>query len=351
VTQFVPVSVISTAQFGPRSTDFGSLNGFRITGGWWADQDRSWGLETSFFMLARGSDRFSAQTARPGSPFQINTGVTNSIFVVNPTIITTSTGATFVGPNDVTLQSQTPILLTRQATSQTLGSSSVNLYSAELNARCVGLQFGCVDFGGLVGGRYIRFEDRLNVDSRVTLSRPAGVVDPTPVPFADPLNITTHDQIRVFNDFIGAQAGADVDVKFGSFFLYSRFKMGVGTIIQHADVTSSTAVSGSPTVPGGNLFGPADQGNHDKSRFGFIDELNLKLGYQLTDYFRAYVGYDGLYLGHFARAGASSTVNTLNTTVQVAGTTNNVNLSAPAFHFGQQDVWVQGLSFGFMVNY
>src|SRR5206468_3103385 len=128
--------------------------------------------------------------------------------------------------------------------------------------------------------------------------------------------------------------------KFGSFFIYSRLKGGVGTIFQHANVASASSTTtvppptpGTPptmTTAGGTLFGPGDLGDHDKTRFGFVGELNLKVGYLITNNLRAYVGYDGLYMGHMARAGTSSVINTLNTNVAVAGTTNNVNLSAPA---------------------
>src|SRR5262249_24967475 len=138
------------------------------------------------------------------------------------------------------------------------------------------------------------------------------------------LSFNSLDRIKMTNNFIACEVGTEIDAKCGSFFLNTRFKGGVGPILQHAEVDSQTQLinrdPAAPTppgrvTPGGLLVGPTDVGDHDRNRFGFLCEVQLKAGYQITDCWRAYVGYDGLYLGHMARAGASSVVNSLNTNV------------------------------------
>lgn len=347
---FSPVSIVSNTQFGiGRSTDYGEQMGARFTAGWWADSDYNCGFEVSAFMLERGSDSFSAVAAVSGNQFLVQTGFNRNVFLVQGGM--------------QSLIGNFAVFAVRETTSATFGSAANHLWGGELNTRCKALQFGCVDVGGLVGVRYIMFQDELAIVNSTRLFRPAGfpvTQGDASASLSSDLTFQTQDRIRIYNNFVGGQIGVDADVKFGSFFVYSRLKGGVGTIFQHARVDSSTQVINRDpvalqppgrTTAGGLLVGPADVGDHDKTRFGFVGELNLKFGWQVTDWFRAYVGYDGLYMGHFARAANSSVINTLNTNVRVANSTNNVSVSAPAFRFNDQDVWAQGLNFGFEVNY
>jgi len=347
-TGFAPVSIISTTQTGIRSFDYGDQSGFRLTAGWWADSDCLCGIEASYFMLNRGGDSFSAVAAASGNQFLINTGFNRDVFLV--------TGGA------QTLLSTSPVFAVRETTSATFGSSSNNLLGFQLNGRCRALQFGCIDVGCLVGARYVLFRDELEVFNQTRLFRPAGfpITDgDASASLSSDLTFQTHDHVRIYNNYVGGQVGADVDVKCGSFFVYSRITTGVGPIFEHANIDSTTQLinaGGGPTPPGrvssgGLLAGPGDVGTQQKTRFGFVGEFNLKVGYQITDWFRAYVGYDGLYLAHFARAGASTTINSLNTNVRVANSTDNVSVSAPAFRFGNQDTWAEGLNFGFELNY
>jgi hypothetical protein len=347
---FAPVSIVSDTRFGiGKSTDYGAQSGFRLTGGWWVDSDGYFAIEGSYFMLQRGSDSFSALAAVSGNQFLINTGFNRNLFLVSGT--------------SQTLLSTFPIFAVRETTSSTFGTGSNNLLGFELNARCMALRFGCVDFGYLVGARYIRFEDEIAIANSTRLFRPAGfpITDgDASASLSSDLTFQTQDRIRLYNNYVGGQIGAEMDAKFGSFFVNTRIKGGVGTIFQHASIDSTTQVINrdpiAQTPPsrlssGGLLVGPADVGDHDKERFGFVSEFNLKVGYLITDCIRAYVGYDGLYMGHFARAGNSSVINTLNTSVSVAGSSNSFNVSAPAFRFKDQDVWVQGLNFGVEVSF
>jgi hypothetical protein len=143
-------------------------------------------------------------------------------------------------------------------------------------------------------------------------------------------------------------------------YINTRLKGGVGTIFRKAQINSATQLINNDPVAiqpqtqlagGGLLVGPADVGSQNDNRFGFLGEFNLKVGYQVSDNLRMFVGYDGLYMGHMARAGLGSTINTLSTTITVANSTNQAQVSAPAFRFKEQDVWVQGLSCGVELQY
>lgn len=347
---FAPVSIVTNTQFGgARSTDYGEQMGFRLTAGAWLDAEAGVGVEASFFMLERGAEARSAVAAVSGNQFLVDTGFSRNVFLVQGGMQSS------IGNFQV--------FAVRETTSATYLTAANNLLGLEANVRCRTLQFGCVDLGLLVGPRYIMFRDEIALANNTRLFRPAGfpITDgDASASLSSDLTFTTQDRIRVYNHFVGGQIGGEVDAKFGSFFINSRLKGGVGTIFQHANVDSNTRViNNDPAVTtpasratsGGLLVGPADVGQHDKTRFGFVGEFNLKVGYQITDWLRGYVGYDGLYLGHVARAGASSVINTLNTNVRVANSTNNVNVSAPAFRFNDQDLWAQGVNFGFELSY
>ena len=107
----------------------------------------------------------------------------------------------------------------------------------------------------------------------------------------------------------------------------------------------------SSSTAGGLLAGPNDNGRHTREVVSIIPEVDVKVGYQFTDWLRGYVGYSGIYLNNVARAGDNNAVNTQNTTVTVASTPINVNVSQPTFRFRNQDVTVQGITFGFQASY
>src|SRR4051794_926704 len=126
---FAPVSIVSSTQTGiGKSSDYGAQSGFRVTAGWWVDPDNYFGIESSFFMLQRGSDAFSAVAAASGNQFLINTGFTRNLFLVQG-------GAQ-------SLLASFPVFAVRETVSSTYGSASNNLYGFQLNARCKPLQFG-----------------------------------------------------------------------------------------------------------------------------------------------------------------------------------------------------------------
>jgi hypothetical protein len=346
--------------FGANSTNFGDLNGARFTVGYWFDQDQTWGVEAMVYGLERGRDAFSAVQSIPSNQLFINTGFTRSLFLLN-------------ADGSRTLQNTFPVLIIRQADSAVTGTSGVNLYGGELNSRCVGLRYGCVDFGGLLGVRYLEVRDDLAVFNQVHLFRP----DPATFPIvigegteslSNDVTYSTSDRIRAYNHFYGVQVGADMDAKFGSWFTYLRLKLAAGPNFQTAQVDSLTNINNNNvplpvanattvTVPptrtafGGLLAGPADYGRHTRTRFSVLPELNLKVGYQFTSWLRGYVGYDGLFLTNVARAGNLSSISTINTNVQIAGTPNSVSAAAPAFRWHDQDFWAQGFNVGFQIAY
>jgi hypothetical protein len=352
VVGFAPVSIVSNSSFGNTKTDFSSQVGGRITLGYWFDREQTWGLEVTGETVDRGVNHFAVDSGNSPNQFFINTGFTRSLFLVN------------AGPPVTqTLLSTFPILVVRQAQSNVLGSSTNDFYSGEINATGVFLRVGCLDIGGLFGFRYLLYQEEINLATNSRLFRPAGFPVTTgdaTASLSQDLTFSTVDSVRVRNHFFGAQAGLDLDFKFGSFFLDVRGKLALGDMHQQVQVSGvAQVVNNDPARPtpasslssGGLFSGPLDQGTHSRDRFSYVPEVNARFGCQVTSWLRAYFGYDGLLIGHAGRAADATTTNTLSNTITVAGSTNSVNVSQPAFRFSDRDVWVNGFTLGCELRY
>ncbi|MFO0876073.1 MAG: BBP7 family outer membrane beta-barrel protein [Gemmataceae bacterium] len=354
VTGYVESSFSNAATFGfGSSTDTGSQSGTRFSFGYWADSDMSFGVEGVFLYLAQSSDRFAGRASVANDQFIINTGFAPTDFLVD------ADGATSV-------LAVYDALAVRQASSTLVGTTATAMWGAEINTRCMAFRVGGCDIGTIAGFRYLGFKDEMNLYNSVFLTRPAGVQETATertVSLSNNLVLNTSDRTRIWNHFYGGQFGVDFDWNFGSLFVYSRFKAGFGGTRQVADVNSTTSIINneptrlvdgvlrntsppSSTSPGGLLSAPGDNGRHERNVFSFVPEINLKVGYYVTDWFKIHAGYDWLWMTNVARAGASVTQTTLQTNVNVGNTNETINVTAPAFRFQNSDVWIQGVNFG-----
>ncbi len=357
ITGYAPVSIASNSTFGAGSrTDTGYSNGGRFDFGFWADSDMSYGLQAGFLFLAPTTDHFASLSGQSPGQFILDTGFTKTLFLVTPAVPPATTPTT-------SPLSTTQVFVTRQASSSLSGVASNQLYGGELNARGVFVRIGGTDIGGLAGFRALAFKDELSLTNNVTLTQPPGI-PPTSTDasatLSNNLTFSSRDHTRVWNYFYGGQVGMDIDSKFGSFFVNACGKVAFGGTHQVVDINSSTMIVNndpmrlsppSSSTAGGLLAGPNDNGRHTREVVSIIPEVDVKVGYQFTDWLRGYVGYSGIYLNNVARAGDNNAVNTQNTTVTVASTPINVNVSQPTFRFRNQDVTVQGITFGFEAKY
>jgi hypothetical protein len=347
LTLISPVSITNNVTFGTGNrADYGTTLGGRFALGFWCDPDMTWGLEANALIMERAIDHFSAIQGATPNQFNLNLGTAN-LFLVN---------AGTVSPNGTI-----PIIVPRASVTSLVGNVSTALYGGELNARCVGLRYGCVDVGGLLGFRYLSVTEALGLTTNSHLFLPPGLSDPTGSTFSQDLNFSTMDQIRTKNNYYAAQVGVDVDAKFGSFFVYARGKVALGDMNQHATVSGMTSVinndAAHPAPPtsstlGGQLSSPGDSGmGFTRNRLAFVPELNVKLGYQVCTWLRAFVGYDVMTINDVARAGGVTTLNTLNNNITVAGAINNVRIAQPTFRFSDQRIVTQGANFGIELRY
>jgi Putative beta barrel porin-7 (BBP7) len=359
-SQLTPVFLQSSSSL-PQAVG-GDHSGGRFSAGYWFGDDQSVGIEGRVFYLenlAANSAIFTNNNSAD-TTFTAATGQTNTVLVTGGT--TTATPIVFLG----------------QANSAALVTSAKQMWGAELNGRCIFLEAAGIQFGGVAGFRYLQFHELLTVNDSTTLT-----LTPTDTPvvsLATPngttipitsaaFNVNSLNSITTYNNFYGAQVGADFNVNIGRFFVDTRGTLGLGVMNQQVNINGSngasltttttpttvvgTATPGTPTTttqsitqPGGLFAGPSDLGNHGRNRLAFLPELTVKVGYDVTDWFRLFVGFDTLYVSNVVRPSLVTGQSSTNVTATVAGTTQHLTVNQPSFRFSDTNIWAYGITFG-----
>jgi hypothetical protein len=135
----------------------------------------------------------------------------------------------------------------------------------------------------------------------------------------------------------------------GRFSLDVLAKVALGFIESSVTAVGSNT-TGAATNAGGLLVQPGTNiGYRDRAEPNAIPEIGVKLGYQVRNNIRAYVGYSFLYWYHVVRAGDQVDLGVDPSFVGLgAGVGNPVR---PAQRFQDTDIWVQGITLGFEWRY
>jgi hypothetical protein len=312
----------TTVLFGGPVND-GMRVGERLRGGMWFDDCHICGVEGSFFFLGQSVDEFQ-HVCQPGDftsrPF-FNTaiGAQDAELLCFPGL---TTGNIFI-----------------RATSEFLGADAN--WRRKLYCDCSTR----VDL--LVGFRYLHLGDDLAVQETVTNLDPAsGVVGES---------FILSDRFNTNNNFYGGQFGFAGEFHAGRAYLDWRTLFGFGATTRVVTIAGSTtfvdAVTPLPTVtqPGGLLAQPSNIGQRTSTGFSVVPELAVNLGYQVTDHFRAFVGYTFIYWSQVARAGEQINLN-----IDPAQIPSRVGPGVgvnPPFIFHPNDFWAQGINLGLEFRY
>src|SRR5262249_44828964 len=145
----------------------------------------------------------------------------------------------------------------------------------------------------------------------------------------DPGNrFIVNDSFATRNRFYGGQLGLDGEWRLGRFFLGGVVKVGLGQTHQEVDIAGMqqlfTPAGGKTAFNGGLLALPSNSGHFSRDQFSVVPEIGLKLGYNVTENVRVFVGYDLIYWTNVLRPG-----DQIDTTLNTAQIPNfNIN---PAF--------------------
>jgi hypothetical protein len=216
------------------------------------------------------------------------------------------------------------------ATGQLAIGTSSEMLGADVNGVFGLIEEEAVQAWLLVGGRYLHFNEDLDIGELVTQSADAA----SGLPQA---TFLLQDSFRTHNNFFGGQLGLRALLRSGAWSVELQGKTALGSTHQSIFIDGWTVatVGGSTSVgAGGLLTSPANIGEYSRDRFTVVPEGTVNLGYQLTSHFRGFVGYNILYWSSVVRPGP-----------QVVG------LAGPTLAGVGSDLWVQGLNLGLEVTY
>jgi hypothetical protein len=332
----LPVPLLSTGAIGAPGTstllgnqqiDNEGFQGGRFSAGYWFDDQHAWGIEGIYFFLGQRSvsEQFNSNPfggSVVGFPF----------FDVSGTA--TATGL----PGEAFMALGVP------GASVTHASVSLSsfLQGAEVNGLYNLWCCNCLRVDLLAGLRFLQLQEKLGFATEMTtLGVGPGLT-----------SMSTQDQFNTRNDFYGGQVGAKAEYVVGPWFVNGTAKVALGDIHEILDVSGQNTISmagGSPVTTTGGLFAQRTNIGHlSHNRFAVIPEVDFNVGYQFTDWFRAFVGYSFLAVSDVARPGDQIDRN-VNPTQLFGGTLAGPARPLPLLR--ESSFWAQGINFGVELRY
>jgi hypothetical protein len=302
--------------YGNNAVGSGPRSGGRFMLGYWFGDEHCLGLEGGGFFLGTRTPGFSASSN--GTP------------ILARPFVDAVTGAQTVelvaGPNVLA------------GTISVSDRSSFWGYEANLRTN---ICCQCRCYTDLIAGfRALGLDEDLRINEQLMVLRAPGGM------------FTVEDRFNVRNRFYGGQVGTVTQYQLGRWSFDFITKLAIGNTHQTVDISGSTLIldprTGSSQNVGGLLAQRSNIGHYSRDVFGFVPEVNLNVGYQLTDHCRLYLGYNFIYWTNVVRPGnqIDPVVNTAQLPPPQPG-----GPARPAFTFRGSDFWAQGINFGLEFRY
>jgi Putative beta barrel porin-7 (BBP7) len=324
---------------GNRGTlSLGSTSGFRINTGIWRPQDMRLGVEVGGLYMAPVSNTVFMRSSDQGIPLLARpfistaTGVQSVLIASSPGVVN---GDVF-----------------SRATTNFWGieaSGLFNLYrTCPDNCRSWTLN--------LVGGyRFAEFQETLSLSTRAT-ALPGRTLPYAGTTVSSPTTVEVRDRFDALNKFHGGQVGLQSQFSSGRWYVGATGKVGFGATNQRVIVDGiSSAVNpntqeSSQTL--GGLFANASNiGRYKADQFAILTDVNGTVGYNFTRWLTGTVGYNFIHLSSVARPGNLFNGRVDPALVPTSGTYGTGANGSPLFTVKQDDFFVHGLNFGFIVRY
>lgn len=200
------------------------------------------------------------------------------------------------------------------------------------------------EFDGIVGVRYLRLEDYLDIDAETNATDGGG---------------STHDRFETRDSFYGGQIGVRHVLDFDNWRIETCAKVAVGDTNEVLDISGSSTLPASVAgaaghqLPGGFYTASSNIGKTSTNRCGFVNEDTFNVSYKLTDNVQFTVGYTFLYWDRVFRSGDQIDHN-LNPSLipafapTISGTSGPAN---PQRLNTESTFWAEGISFGVRIAF
>jgi hypothetical protein len=309
--------------------------GARFSAGWWFDPCGVHGVDASAFFTGRRTSNYTVNTDhvpdlyRPF--FAPNTGIPSLNNL--PGQFREIVGIRNIGING-----------------QFVAQNSSFFWGADVNYRR-NIWCGCAGrIDAFAGFRYLNLDESLTMTEAINVTRTIVVQNAAGTPIGQ-LNagttIAVRDRFATDNNFFGGQLGLDIALRRNRWTLDVRPALALGVTHQRVCVDGSFVQSSPPVnAVGGLLALNSNIGCRGSDEFSVVPQVTTRVGYQVTERFRAFVGYDFLYWTNVVRPGDQ--IDTVLDTRRIPGGPGGdpINAVRPAPLINSSDFWAQGLSLG-----
>lgn len=304
--------------FGGRNYDGEMRSGFRTQAVYWLDDCQRCGLYGDFLNLGRAQSSLAA--GGPGTV--VGRPFVNALTELRDAELVTFPGVVGGG---VAANTSTDVIG---------GGGGV------IKNLCCNPCVGRLDL--LLGYRYLGVFDDLAVYESLSAREGSAAAPGT--------TFQIRDQFRARNHFHGVNLGLAGERRRDRLFVQGWAAVALGVSHQVLTVDGTTVI----TDPAGNvvtvgrgglLTQPSNIGEYERNRFAVVPEAGVRVGYQVTDRLRAYVGYTFLYVSSVTRTGdmIDPRVNP-NQFVPTPAVVTGPAL--PVFDPPTRGFWAQGVSVG-----
>ncbi len=298
------------------------ISGGRLRFGVWLDKCHQWGLGAEYFQIGEDTESFRATSggtpilARPFFNTQLNRE--DSELIAFPNVVSGTGGV------DVSTE---------------LVGWGVHLrHLRQCNEGCnSGLFCGCPEHfcsrtEVMVGYRNLQLTEGVGISEDLVGINPAN-------------NFAIRDQFNTRNQFSGLDLGWMYRRTRGYWTFDSTLRLALGNTRQTIRIDGTTRIDNGPVQQGGLLAQSSNIGFYKNNEFSVVPEIDLNLGYQLTDHLRLIGGYTFIYWSNVVRPGDQISRD-LNTDLLPPPNTPIAGAARPEFKLDTTDYWVQGLNFG-----
>lgn len=298
---------------GGENIEQDAQSGIRLTVG--VPLRSCWALEGTFLYVGESSTRLGVASNGSGTSAVLSRpyfDIVNNIENADPVALPFVQG----GAVNVELQSR--------------------LWGFEVNGRRTGRN-GANGLQFLAGFRYLELEENLTITA-TTQDIPVGTGNRT----------VLVDFFGAENRFYGGQVGLAGEWCFGKLSVGAQGKIALGCLEQRQNINGSRVIvdetTGTTTAFAAALLAqPTNTGEFSRNRFAVVPEININLGYQVTERVRATVGYTFLCISDVTRPGEQ--IDRVINTTQFPP--NNLTGAArPTATFRDGDFWTHGLNVG-----
>ncbi len=325
----------SAPLLGP-NLDYRLNSGGKLFLGSWLDDAATFGIEASGFCLETHTIHEKADSDRTGGAPLIARPFYNTLAGQGGAAIVTApadvVGGRYVGGLNLFGDSRT--------------------WGAEANARVNALAGSMGRWDVIAGLRYLGQKDEFRTDQAST------VLAPGTVGFAGrrapaPDIVSQRDFLITNNSFYGGQLGVSGRFETGPWVADVAAKVGLGETIEHLSPVGYTLLTNPAGVtlyqPGG-LYVPPSSAALARNRVALISEVNLRVGYRITERLLASVGYTFLYWGDVIRP-AGQVNPAIDPRTVPTSLSFNPAVAASPLSLRSTEFWAQGLTFGLEFRY